>query len=223
MRRGSVLSLFLIMSTSTPALAATLSDEASRSFRSWLVTIVEDQISRGPNPRWNHQDCAGLVRFAVRETLVSHDHAWRKANGFLGRALPAEVEISSETRESLSQWRTSDGTKSHFVRALPLIQKNAVFIGKTIDRIEPGDLLFFDQGEEQHVMVWTGRRIVYHNGRKPKPGEKNADNGLRAVSLRELSQWTDTRWQPKIENPNFVGFYRLRFLNNAQNIAQGSL
>jgi len=199
---------FLVLASAPPTQVHSLSGEQLKSFRSWLVTIVEDQISRGANPRWQHQDCAGLVRFAVKEALARHDFKWRKANGFIGRPLPAEVEMDPKQRQLFKTWKNSDGETSHFIRALPLIQQNTVFLGKTTERLEPGDLLFFDQGEDQHLMVWTGRRIVYHNGQKPK----KQDNGLRAVSLNDLLKWNDCRWQPRPENPNFIGFYRLAFL-----------
>ncbi len=202
---------------------ASLSRDQSKVFRSWLVTIVEDQISRGPNPRWNQKDCAGMLRFAVSESLLRHDEKWRKANGFLGRALPAELEISQAQREKFKLWRTGESKPAQFARALPLIQGNTEFIGKTIERIEPGDLLFFDQGDEQHLMVWTGRRIVYHNGHRPVLGEKITDKGLRAVTLKELMNFTDSRWQPRVENPNFVGFYRLAFLASPSMNEQGKL
>jgi uncharacterized protein len=199
-----------------------LSSEQAKIFRSWVVTIVEDQMSRGPNPRWQHQDCAGLVRFAVRETLAKHDDEWRRANGFKGRVLPAELDLANAEKARLGRWKNSDETSSQFVRALPMIQQNAEFLGKTVERIEPGDLLFFDQGDQQHVMVWTGRRIVYHNGQHLRRGEKTTDNGLRAVSLQELMQWKDTRWRPRTDNPNFSGFYRLSFLNVSPNFEQGT-
>lgn len=188
-----------------------------KNFRSWMVTIIEDQISRGANPRWNHRDCAGLVRFSVAETLAHHDVKWRKSNGMLGRPLPAEIELSAKQRLAFKKWKNSDGDKLHFVRALPLIQNNAVFLGRSTDVLEPGDLLFFDQGDEQHLMVWTGKRVAYHNGSKPRKKIKTKDNGLRVVNLKELMNWSDTRWQPRPENPNFIGFYRLSFLNLQNN------
>lgn len=184
-----------------------------KAFRSWMVTIVEHQIERGANPRWKHRDCAGLVRFAVSESLARHDQRWRKANGFLGRPLPPELELEDQQRSAFKAWKNVDGDSAAFARALPLVQQNAVFLGKTMDGLEPGDLLFFDQGEDQHLMIWTGRRIVYHNGHRPRHGERSGDNGLRAVSMPELLRWPDTRWQPAPGNPNFIGFYRLSFLS----------
>lgn len=182
-----------------------------KAFREWVVLIAEDQISRGVNPRWFQQDCAGLIRFAVNEAFMKHDEKWRKANGFIGKPLPPELEISSEEKKILKSWRGSDGKRTEFVRALPLIQQNTIFLGKSIERIEPGDLLFFDQGDEQHVMLWTGKRIVYHNGSRANSRSSN-DNGLRAVSINDLFKWPDVRWRPTTENPNFTGYYRFSFL-----------
>lgn len=187
------------------------------------MTVVEDQVSRGANPRWHHRDCAGLLRFAVHESLAKHDLAWRKANGFLGKPLPAEISLTDNEKQIFKLWKTDQEKKSEFVRALPLVQRNAEFIGKTIERIEPGDLLFFDQGDEQHIMIWTGRRIIYHNGHRPLKNEKTKDQGLRVVSIEELMNFSDSRWQPRIENPNFVGFYRLSFLQKTASHEEGTL
>lgn len=212
--------LFLsLFSTSAFALAAGepqvhLDSQQAKSFRSWLVTIVEDQVSRGANPRWHHRDCAGLVRFAVHEALLRHDDNWRKANGFIGRPLPAEIDLGSLERESLKQWKDDEKKSAHFVQALTLVQQNAQFIGKTMERVEPGDLLFFDQGDDQHLMIWTGSRIVYHNGQHENRKKHTSDQGLRALSLEQLMNFPDSRWQPRVDNPNFIGFYRFSFLTN---------
>lgn len=217
MRSARLVFLFLLFGTvcSQGAIAVEakkLNAEQIKVFRSWIVTIVEDQVSRGANPRWNHRDCAGLLRFAVREALAEHNQNWRKANGFVGRPLPAELELTNSEREALKLWKIEGGKSTDFARALPLIQQNADFIGKTIERIEPGDLLFFDQGDDQHLMVWTGRRIVYHTGQRAPSKKIVKDLGLRAVTFKELMKISDSRWQPHADNPNFAGFYRLSFL-----------
>jgi uncharacterized protein YfaT (DUF1175 family) len=71
-----------------------------------------------------------------------------------------------------------------------------------------GDLLFFDQGDSQHLMIWMGSFIAYHTG-----SETAGDNGLRSIALRDLLRWADTRWRPEQNNPNFAGVYRLDFLS----------
>ncbi|MDR1935106.1 MAG: DUF1175 domain-containing protein [Candidatus Accumulibacter sp.] len=179
----------------------------SRALRSWIVRIAEDQIRRGPTPRWTHRDCAGLIRFAVAEALAEHDARWQQAMG-LRHGLPPDT-LPPDTRETLRhRWRRPDGSEGAYVNALGLVQENSIAIGRDALLARPADLLFFDQGNDQHLMLWTGRRIVYHNGAAPRPG----DNGLRAVSLPALLRWPDTRWRPEAANPNFAGVFSLAFL-----------
>lgn len=179
----------------------------SRAFRAWVVRIAEAQIRRGPTPRWTHRDCAGLVRFAVAEALAGHDPRWRRAMGIDGRLPPDSVPEALRT-ELRHQWRRPDGSTGAYVNAIGLVQENSRFVGRDLRLARPADLLFFDQGDAQHLMLWTGQRIVYHNGAEPRPG----DDGLRAAAPRELLQWTDTRWRPDAANPNFAGVFALAFL-----------
>lgn len=186
---------------------ARLDAEQSRVFRAWVVRIAEEQIRRGPTPRWTHRDCAGLVRFAVAEALAEHDLRWRRVMGIDGR-LPPEAVPDGLRAELRHRWRRPDGSSGAYVNAIGLVQENSRAVGRDLRLARPADLLFFDQGDEQHLMLWTGRRIVYHNGAAPRPG----DDGLRAVSQRELLQWADTRWRPDAANPNFAGVFALAFL-----------
>ncbi len=187
--------------------ATPFSPDQSRVFRAWMVRIIDAQIASGPTPRWQHRDCAGLVRFAVAESLRAHDAGWKHANGIGGR-VPPELTMSDDQRGLRNRWQLADGSHSAFVQALELVQENTTFVSKNINDAEPGDLLFFDQGDDQHLMVWMGRYIGYHTG-----SSSAQDNGLRAVSVPELMSWRDTRWQPVRGNPNFAGVYRLRFLS----------
>lgn len=192
---------------SSAASVAMLSFEQSRVFRAWMVRIVDEQIARGPTPRWSHRDCAGLVRFAVAEALRPHDAAWRRANGVHGPA-PPDLDLSAAQLRLRHRWTLADGTESAFVGALELVHANTVFVSKDVNQALPGDLLFFDQGDDQHLMVWTGPYVGYHTG-----SITASDNGLRAVPVQQLFTWRDTRWRPRPDNPNFGGVYRLRFLS----------
>ena len=181
--------------------------EESRALRAWIVRIAEAQVVSGPTPKWRQRDCAGLVRFAVAEALATHDGRWRRAMGIHG---PAPPDLASEeARQKLRyRWRRPDGSEGAFVNAIGLIQENSVLIGRDPRLARAADMLFFDQGEAQHLMLWTGKRVVYHNGATPS----QEDNGLRAVSLAELNRWPDTRWRPREDNPNFIGVFSLNFL-----------
>lgn len=193
----------------TQAMPEVLLDaEQSRRLRAWITLIVAAQLRAGPSPRWQHRDCAGLVRFAVRESLRRHDAAWVRANGLQGIALPPEVALFSAQRAALRDWVNIDGQRQAYVGALALVQANCRLMGKQLTQAEAGDLLFFDQGDDQHLMVWMGSYIAYHTGT-----ETASDNGLRAVAPRRLMNWEDTRWRPVPENSNFIGIYRLAFLS----------
>ena len=182
----------------------------SRAFRAWFVAIAQDQVRRGPTPRWVHRDCAGLVRFAAAQAMATHDASWLKSMGWpLNQPLPgAELALAPVQQAWKNTWRLPNGEKAAYASAIAIVQNNTRFLGKGRDAIAPGDLLFFDQGDDQHLMVWTGRAVVYHTGAEPAPD----DSGLRGTTLAALERHTDTRWRPAPENPNFGGWFRFRFL-----------
>ena len=197
-----------------PALAAAPAEAAparldragSQCVRDWMTLLVHAQIERGPTPRWTHRDCAGLVRFVVAESLREHDLAWRRANGLLGRRLPPDLDPA--TAGGLRHaWLRADGSRGAFVTALELVQRNARLAGRQLAVAAPADLLLYDFGDEQHLMVWMGTYLAYHTGHV-EPG----DNGLRALRPAQLFAWKDTRWRPTADNPNFAGVHRLDFL-----------
>ncbi|PLC40200.1 DUF1175 domain-containing protein [Ralstonia pickettii] len=194
-----------------PADADALTADQSSVFRAWFVRIVNEQLRQGPTPRWTHRDCAGLVRFAAGEALRPHDARWLRANGMRDaestRQLPPELNLAPAQRTLTQRWARFDGSTGAYVSALGLIQQNSRFIAKDVNQALPGDLLFFDQGDDQHLMIWMDRYIAYHTGTVTR-----TDNGLRAVPVSELMQWKDSRWQPQSGNPNFIGVFRLAFL-----------
>jgi len=193
------------------ALAApeSLTPAQSRAVRAWMGHLISAQLSAGPSPRWRHRDCAGLVRFAVAEALREHDEKWRRANGMAGVPVPPEVRLEPAQQALRHRWRLADGTISAYAGALELIQENTRLEGRDCNVAGSGDLLFFDQGDAQHLMVWMGSFVAYHTG-----SESGADSGLRAVALGRLLRWSDTRWHPSAANPNFVGVYRFKFLSS---------
>ncbi len=194
-----------------PAAPPRLDPAQTAAFRAWFVAIVSDQVRR-PSPRWQHRDCAGLVRFAVAEALRPHDARWRHAMGWPARQLPPpEVALRTEQAELGRRWTTASGARSAFASAIAMVQRNACLVGRDRASAQPGDLLCFDQGDDQHLMVWTGRAVAYHTGAAPRPD----DNGLRWQRWERLMAWPDTRWRPRADNPNFAGIYRLAFLADA--------
>lgn len=191
-----------------PAPKVLFDRQQSQVLRAWIVHIIHSQLTRAPSPRWLQRDCASLVRFAVAESLRSHDEKWRQEFGLHGKILPPELNLSPEQAKLRHNWRLVDGSNSAYVGALELVQENSVAVGRNWNLAQNADLFLYDQGDAQHLMVWMGRYLAYHTGSVSK-----TDNGLRAVPIKKLLNWQDTRWQPVADNPNFAGVYRLGFLS----------
>ncbi len=206
---GALANLSALILPSAFAARATLTPAQSRTFRAWIVRIVGAQLNAGPSPRWVHRDCAGLVRYAVAETLREHDARWVRAAGLGHAPMPPALDLDPAQQSLRHAWQLADGSTSAYAGALELVQENARRVARDCNLAQPADLLFFDQGDAQHLMVWMGSYIAYHTGADPTP----TDNGLRAVRLGELARWPDTRWQPVAHNPNFAGVFRFNFLS----------
>jgi uncharacterized protein YfaT (DUF1175 family) len=204
------------------------------NFRRWFTWIAEMQFYK-LSDEWNSEqrDCAGLVRFAWRESLRTHDRPWYRRMGENYEAVAADVTVSL-TSAPLGEklFRTAPGTYSssdvakgkfsEFADAQTLKMFNATFVGRDREEARPGDLLFFHQPWVQkypyHVMIFVGESrlanegardwVVYHTGASP------ADAGtVKKVRLAVLDQHPNKRWRPVQSNPNFLGFYRLKILN----------
>jgi uncharacterized protein YfaT (DUF1175 family) len=204
------------------------------SFRKWFTSIAEEQFY-GASGEWNaeQRDCAGLVRFAWREALRSHDRAWFLRMGEAYEPVAADVRAYTLERSPVGEklFRTapgyfdasqlSDGTFSEFADARTLKDFNARFVSRDSSRAEAGDLLFFRQTAVQkypyHVMLFLGRSradggaaadwVVYHTGSSAQDAGE-----VRLARLSVIARHPDPRWHPVAVNRNFLGFYRLKIL-----------
>lgn len=208
------------------------SDRAA--FRRWFATIAELQFYR-VNERWNaeQRDCAGLVRFALREALRRHDRIWFQAMGEGYEAVAPDVRGGALSQGLLGDklFRTEfgafaandleQGKFSDFADARTLKNYNAEFVSRNVRAALPGDLLFYHQPQAHrfpyHVMIFLGAPrhdaegaddwVVYHTGASPADGGE-----VKKVRLAVLAQHPDPRWRPVASNANFIGFYRLKIL-----------
>lgn len=161
------------------------------NFRRWFTAIAESQFYR-ISEAWSpaQQDCAGLVRFALREAFRPHDRGWMKAFGEFeapvapdprrskfGDSLLGE-KLFRTTYGTFKESDLSDDTFSEFADARTLKNFNSNFVGRDRKQARPGDLLFFHQPWVQnypfHVMIFLGEArdenegandwVVYHTG-----------------------------------------------------------
>ena len=204
------------------------------SFRRWFTALAETQFYQ-VSDQWNaeQRDCAGLVRFAMREALRRHDRAWFQKMGPGYETVAADVgEVNLDNnalgekifRTDFGSFDESDlrnGRFSEFADGRSLRNFNSFFVTRERREAQPGDLLFFYQPWVQkfpyHVMVFLGSAhiagngandwVVYHTGSSP------VDKGtVKKVELSVLDHHPDPRWRPIESNKNFLGFYRLKIL-----------
>jgi uncharacterized protein YfaT (DUF1175 family) len=185
---------------------------------------------------WNEdqRDCAGLVRFAWREALRTHDRAWFKRMGGTYDAIAPDVAAYTLTESPLGEklFRTTPGAFraddldkgrfDEFADAHALKEFNCTFVSRDRQQAQPGDLLFFFQPFAQrypyHVMIFLGAAreqsegandwVVYHTG-----ASVNDKGVVKLVRLSVLDEHPDKRWRPLPTNQNFLGFYRLKILD----------
>jgi uncharacterized protein YfaT (DUF1175 family) len=207
-----------------PSAQVRLADDTDRAaFRAWFVLLAEAQFER---PAAEVTDCAALVRYAMREALRAHTPEWVRTVGL--PFAPQFPEVRSAPRG------TSDGLPlfqvgpphapryAEFADARTIVSRNTISLGRDAGRARPGDLLYFRQpGQRQpdHLMVVVGQSafetegtdwVVYHTG----PTE--TDRGeIRKVRLATLRLHPSPRWRPVLENPSFVGLFRLAALVNS--------
>jgi uncharacterized protein YfaT (DUF1175 family) len=196
------------------------------NFRRWFTWVAEMQFYN-LSDEWNaeQRDCAGLVRFSFREALRPHDRLWFQRMGENYDLVAPDLNPKIAATLNGKFFRTAPGTDGHFSEfadAQTLQQFNVDFVGRDRSLAKPGDLLFFHQPWVQkypfHVMVFLGEPrvasegthdwVVYHTGASPR------DAGtVKKVRLAVLDQHPDKRWRPISTNPNFLGFFRLKILD----------
>ena len=202
------------------------------NFIRWFTFIAEAQYYL-PSPRAPEevQDCAALIRFAYRNSLVAHSPAWRRSAG-----LPYDPGFGDIEKFVYPHWplgrglfRTrpgpllvadlEGGVFAEFADSRTLLRYNSFPVSRDINAARAGDLLFFYQPTERqpyHSMLYLGASyfqargsdwIVYHTG------EVNGRRGeIREVRASLLIEHPDPRWRPLKVNPRFLGVYRFELL-----------
>ncbi len=208
--------------------------EDRESFRDWFTAIAETQFYQ-LSDQWKREqrDCAGLVRFAMREALRRHDRAWFQRMGQAYPPVAHDVNGFDLDNNQLGEkiFRADYGAYqpgdertdkfSEFADGRTLKNFNVVFVSRDRREAVAGDLLFYYQPWVQkfpfHVMVFLGAPRVAPNGQRDwvvyHTGSTATDDGtVKKVELSVLDKHPDPRWRPLETNKNFLGFFRLKIL-----------
>jgi uncharacterized protein YfaT (DUF1175 family) len=204
------------------------------AFKRWFTAIAETQFYQ-LSDQWNaeQRDCAGLVRFAMREALRKHDRIWFQKMGPNYETVAGDIgefdldhnplgeKIFRTDFGSFAETDLRNGRFSEFADGRSLKNFNTVFVTRDRREAVAGDLLIYYQPWVQkfpyHVMILLGPArispngasdwVVYHTGSSP------IDKGtVKKVELSVLDHHPDPRWRPVESNKNFLGFYRLKIL-----------
>jgi len=217
-----------------PDFAELRSYEDRQSFRDWFTAIAETQFYQ-QSDQWKREqrDCAGLVRFAMREALRRHDRAWFQRMGPAYEPVAQDVKGFDLDNNQLGEkiFRADfgaytpgderNGKFSEFADGRTLKNFNVVFVSRDRREAQPGDLLFYYQPWVQkypfHVMIFLGAPRVAPNGQRDwivyHTGSTATDDGtVKKLELSVLDRHPDPRWRPVESNKNFLGFYRLKIL-----------
>ncbi len=188
--------------------------EDTVSFRNWFVALAIDQKANHSD-LWKERDCSGLVRFSYRESLKSHDSSWIEKSGISG---VYTQDIKAYNYPNVPVIGTNlfyDGENFvGFADARHLLLFNTERVSRERDRnVKKGDIAFFYHPQDiqfpYHVMIYTGDGFIYHTG----PTEED-EGYLRLWNYEDYLRAAPLTWLPVKENPNFLGFYKFKILND---------
>ena len=202
------------------------------NFIHWFTFLAETQYyTPTPRTRAEIQDCAALIRCAFRNSLMAHSPAWREDAGLpfdpgFGDVAkyrypygPLGRELFRTRPGPAAPGDPSQGAFAEFADSATLLRYNTYRISRDIRAAQPGDLLFFHQSVQRepfHTMLFVGRSyyqpqgsdwIVYHTG--DMDGRRGE---IREVQAGTLLEHPDLHWRPLLDNPHFLGVYRLEIL-----------
>jgi len=219
-----------------------LVDETERSnFRRWFVSIAQSQFYYY-HPHWPdvRRDCTGLICFAYKEALKTHDKEWFKRFKYLTNttipdiktyrypAIPligADLFRGSAPTTVNGQMALKNGDFLPIVTAPILMQYNCQYLGKELDEtIEAGDILFFHYHNQDNIndlyhamiLVKTNRHDSQHPDGEVvyHTGPDGQNTGeVRQVQISTLNNHPDDTWHIKADNPHFLGFFRFNILD----------
>lgn len=202
-----------------PDVAELETEDDRAAFRGWFVRIAESQFLK-PNRLWSdrERDCAGLIRYAYREALKTHDAQWQKRSGIIiDKNLPdvkayhyPDVPVLGERFFKICEGSADDAaTFGTFADAATLARLNSFVVSRDCADAKPGDILVFRIGDDSafpfHTMIVAGIEngvviLIYHTGK---------DDLLKRVPSTYLS---GSPYEPDAKNGHFIGVCRFNIL-----------
>jgi len=201
-----------------------LNKKDSESFSLWFKSIIINIFKENIKVPESYSDCAGIIRYAYKESLKKHDQEWISKNNFksniyndVGKYNYPDIPFIKEKIFLIDKNIREINSYSNFASARYLIEYNMKNIGKNIDNAVSGDILAFfhpyDIDFPYHLMVYIQQKennyVIYHTGplSESNPGE------LRLVLVDDL-KYADPTWIVEDKNNNFLGIYRFKIIGD---------
>lgn len=201
-----------------------LNKDDSKSFTFWFTNIIINIFNGDMKIPNSYSDCAGLIRYAYKESLKKHDQAWIKNNGYKGYIFQ---DVNKYNYPNIPFIGTdifligsnihSKNNYSNFASARYLLEFNMNYLGKNSINAKTGDILaFFHPNDIEfpyHLMVFievnSKKYVIYHTG----PISENNPGELRLTKIEDL-KFADPTWIADKDNKKFLGFYRFKILSD---------
>lgn len=204
---------------------AKLGKEDSERFINWFLNIALYQ-TQSMSENWLEweRDCSGLIRYATRESLKTHDEKWYKNTGIDPELWEEKTGINLRNFEDVKKYNypyipvfgsynffDENGNTVYFADAYNLLRSNVKYISRNIRDARPGDLLFFQHPAPLtfHSMIYTGDGLVYHTG----PVDDTNPGMIKVWTLDYYTSLMPYQWLPIDNNEYFLGIFRFKFLS----------
>jgi uncharacterized protein YfaT (DUF1175 family) len=194
------------------------------------------------HPHWPEvrRDCTGLICFAYKEALKTHDKEWLNRFKYLtdttipdikAYRYPAVPIIGADLFRGVAVTSVAGAMSIQAGDFLPIVTApilmlyNCQYLGKELDdTIQVGDLLFFRYRNENSIDdIYHAMILVKHLPKNsPEPdgevvyhtGPDGQNSGeVRKVRISTLNLHPDDTWHIKPNNPHFLGFFRFNILD----------
>jgi uncharacterized protein YfaT (DUF1175 family) len=195
---AGILSLAVSLAWAAPS-AHLNSPSDRKAFRRWFTFLAESRYY-ARKPLRGVSDADGLLRWAYQQALRQHDARWYHTVELpLLPAMPSVGQFEAGLCES------------HPDPFAPLL------VSRSLADAEPGDLLLYRRSDlGAHLMIYIGSSQILPSPKKWVIYQSSSPRDIHKLSLDSLRNDPSPGWRPELDNPDFLGVWRLDILGEPE-------